>query len=138
MLERYEDLAKEIVTATCEDYIKYSIIRDDILDYEAKKKKRDKRFELSSNDRYKLNKALRHINEDILFFKSGRTELYAKIDGKTILENLERRIPEEKKRIAKEKKEKEKKRLEAAKKKAEKQKVGRPKKEETNDKEEKK
>jgi hypothetical protein len=121
MLERYEDLAKEIVTAACEDYIKYSIIRDDILDYEAKKKKRDKRFELSSTDRYKLNKALRHINEDILFFKSGRTELYAKIDGKTILENLERRIPEEKKRIAKEKKEKEKKRLEAAKKKAEKQ-----------------
>ena len=110
MLERYEDLAKEIVTAACEDYIKYSIIRDDILDYEAKKKKRSKRFELSSTDRYKLNKALRHINEDILFFKSGKTELYAKIDGKTILENLERRIPEEKKRIAKEKKEKEKKR----------------------------
>lgn len=122
MLERYEDLAKEIVTAACEDYIKYSIIRDDILDYEAKKKKRSRRFELSSTDRYKLNKALRHINEDILFFKSGKTELYAKIDGKTILENLERRIPEEKKRIAKEKKEKEKKRLEAAKKKAEKQK----------------
>lgn len=85
-LEAYNNLAKAVVIAECEDYLnaKRYIYR---YNRYARKRKPTKKMDK------KLLKAQRELEEAILFLKSDRCILYTNgIDGKRILKHLDERI----------------------------------------------
>ena len=78
----YVELAKDIVIQMCEDYIKSSRF---ILKY-------GKRKDLTENQFNRLHAAIKHREEDILFFKSDKPETLCGYSGEFILKTLNERL----------------------------------------------
>ena len=86
----FSDLAKEIVIACCEDYIK---ARKFIISYDKYLEKRKGNAKATKRAQNQYIKAKRDLAETISFLLSDKCVLYSGgIDGKTIIKHLEERI----------------------------------------------
>lgn len=88
--ESFSDLAKEIVIACCEKYIK---ARKFVINYDKYLERRRGNEKATKTAQNQYIKAKRELAEATSFFLSDRCVLYTGgIDGKTIIRHLEERI----------------------------------------------
>lgn len=89
---KYQDeniriLALTVVSEACENYIHDVRRLKYILDYEDRHNGK-----LSRKAQIEKAHLIHYIHDALVFFNSGRPELYCGIDGKTILEQLNKRL----------------------------------------------
>lgn len=78
----YIELAYEIVSQMCEDYIKSCKVIH----------KYGNRADITKSQYDRLMKAYKHRDEDIAFFKSDRPKYFTGVEGKFILNTLNERL----------------------------------------------
>lgn len=85
--EQLRILALTIVSEACDNYIHDVRRLKYICDYELRHDGK-----LSRKARTEKAHLIHYINDALIFFNSGKPELYCGIDGKTILNELNKRV----------------------------------------------
>lgn len=85
--ENIKELALTIVATACDNYIHDVRRLRYIFDFECKHN-----YKLSRKAQAEKAHLIHYIHDAIAFFNSGKPELYCGIDGKTILNELNKRI----------------------------------------------